>query len=159
MLVRYYAVVVCPSVCPSVRHKPVLYRNHWTNRAAFWQEDFFSPVPHCVIRNFEHLQKLRYFPLRTLSQTPDLQKFRHGKSIALSTKLVVVVVDGRACWRHLYDSRRVVAVYYKSLNCNPPTPLLQFVMDLLYKLFRQLTRFRLTWRVARSVCGSRASCV
>ena len=76
MLVRYYAVVMCPSVCPSVRHKPALYRNHWTNRAAFWQEDFFSPVPHCVIRNFEHLQKLRYFPLGTLSETPDLQKFR-----------------------------------------------------------------------------------
>ena len=47
-----------------------------------------------------------------------LTKFRHGKSIALSTTLVVVVVDGRACRRHLYDNRRVVAVYYKSVNCN-----------------------------------------
>ena len=47
-----------------------------------------------------------------------LPKFRHGKSIALSTKIVVVVVDGRVCRRHLYDSRRVVAVYYKSVNCN-----------------------------------------
>ena len=66
-----------------------------------------------------------------------LRKFRHGKSIALSTKLVVV--DGRACWQHLYDSRRVVAVYYKSVNCNPLTPLLRFVVDFFYNLLLQLT--------------------
>jgi len=40
-----------------------------------------------------------------------------GKSIALSTKLVVVVVDCRVCWWHVYDNR-VVAVYYKSVNSN-----------------------------------------
>jgi len=62
------------------------------------------------------------------------EKFRHGKSIALSTTLVVVV-DGRACWRHLYDSRRVVAVYYQSENCNPLTPFLRFAVDSLYNLF------------------------
>jgi len=55
-----------------------------------------------------------------------LGKFRRGQSIALSTKLVVVVVD---------------AVYYKSVNCNPPTPSLRFVVDLLYSLFLQLTRY------------------
>jgi len=34
-----YAIVVHPSllsVCPSVRHKPLLCRNDWTNRADFW---------------------------------------------------------------------------------------------------------------------------
>ena len=57
-----------------------------------------------------------------------LSKFRRGTSIVLSmsTKLVVVVVDGRVCRRHLYDSRRVVAVYYKSVNCNLLTPLRRF---------------------------------
>ena len=55
-----------------------------------------------------------------------LGKFRRGQSIALSTKLVVVVVD---------------AVYYKSINRNPPTPSLRFVVDLLYNLFLQLTRY------------------
>jgi len=69
-------------------------------------------------------------------------------SIALSTTLVVVVVDGRVCWRHLYDNRRVVAVYYKSINCNPLTRWLRFVVDLLYNLFLQLTRFWLTARSA-----------
>ena len=42
-----------------------------------------------------------------------------------------------------------MAVYYKSVNCNPLTPLLRFVVDLLYNLyFLQLTRSRLTVRRA-----------
>ena len=73
-------------------------------------------------------KKIRVPPKITVlpseSLPPNSGKFRHGKSIALSRKLVVVVVDGRACWRHLYDSRQVVAVYYKSVNCNPVTPFL-----------------------------------
>ena len=44
-----------------------------------------------------------------------LSKFCHGKSITLSTKLVVV---GRVCWRHMYNIWRVVAAYYKLINCN-----------------------------------------
>ena len=74
--------------------------------------------------------KISALPSWTFSQTSDFKKFRNGKAIALSTKLVVV--DGRACWRHLQDSRRVVAVYYKSVNCNPPIPLLWLAVDLLY---------------------------
>jgi len=62
-----------------------------------------------------------------------LRKFRHSKSIALSTKLVVVV-DGRACSRHLYDSRRVVAVYNGSVSCNPLTPLLWFLCGFVVQL-------------------------
>ena len=96
-------------------------------------------------------------PLELCPKIRTYRKFRHGKSMALSTKLVVVV-DGRACWRHLYDDRRVVAVYYKSVNCNPLTPLLRFVVDLSYNLFLQLARLWLTQRVARSLCASRASC-
>ena len=61
--------------------------------------------------------------LRDFVPNSGLRKFRHCKSNALSTTLVVVVLDGRVCWRHLYDDRRVVAVYYKSIYCNPLTPL------------------------------------
>ena len=43
-----------------------------------------------------------------------------------------VVVDGRARWRHLYDTRRVLAVYCSSVNCNPLSPLHRFAVDLLY---------------------------
>ena len=64
--------------------------------------------------------------------------------MALSIKHVVVVDDGRVCWRRLYDNRRVVAVYCMSINCNSLSPLLRFVVDLLYNLFLQLTRFCLT---------------
>jgi len=117
MLARY---MLASCVYPSVCHKPVLYRNDWTNRAGFWQEGLLSP--HCVIRKFGYLRKLGYFPPRHFFPYSGLSKFRRGNSIALSTKLVVVV-DGQACWRHLYDSRRVVAVYYKSVNCNPLTRL------------------------------------
>ena len=71
---RRCASAVCAlCVRPSVRHKPVLYRNDWTNRAGFWQEGFLSP--HCVIRKFGYLRKLGYFPPGTLSHTPDLANF------------------------------------------------------------------------------------
>jgi len=75
-----YAVVVCLSVWlsvrSSVRHKPVLYRNDWTNRAGFWYGGFLPPIPHCVLKTFGYLQKLGYFPSEgTLSQTPDFDNF------------------------------------------------------------------------------------
>ena len=47
---------------------------------------------------------------RNLSQSLDFRKISK-----------VVVINIQACWWHLSDSRRVVAVYYKSVNCNPLT--------------------------------------
>jgi len=117
-------------VCPSVRHKPVLYRNDWTNRAGFLAWRLPSVSATLSVKVIWVSAKISALPSWTFSQTSDFKKCRHGKSIALSTKLVVV--DGRACWRHLYDSRRVVAVCYKSVNCNPPIPLLWLAVDLLY---------------------------
>ena len=35
------------SVCPFVCHKPVFYRNDWTNRADFCHGGFLPPIPHC----------------------------------------------------------------------------------------------------------------
>jgi len=85
----------CPlSVGLSVCHKPALYRNEWTNRASFWHAGFISPIPRCDLRRFLYFQKLGYF-LWNFVPNSGLGKFRHGKSIALSTKLVIVVVDGR----------------------------------------------------------------
>jgi len=54
---------VCPSVRPSVRHKPVLYRNDWTNPDGICHGGFLSPILNCVIRKFGYLQKLGYIPL------------------------------------------------------------------------------------------------
>ena len=81
-----------------------------------------------------------------------VRKFLKGKSIVLSTKLV----DSPACWRHLYDNRRVVAVYCTSVNCNPLTPLLRFVVDLWYKLLRHFA-YKILTDNAQSVCCSGAS--
>jgi len=102
-----FVVVVCPPVCLTVCHKP--------HRAGFWHGHFRPAIPRYVVRKYGYLWKFGYFPLEIFSQTSD---YRHDKSIALSTTLVVVV-DGRVCWRHLYDNRRVVAVYCKSISCNP----------------------------------------
>jgi len=116
-----YAVVACPS---SVCHKPVLCRNYWTNRAGFWHWGLFPPISHCVIRKFGYLQKLGYFHLELC---PEL---RTSKIFATASRSrcqqLVVVDDGRVCRRQQYDNRRVVAVYYKSIKCNPLSPLLRF---------------------------------
>ena len=129
---RYiYAVVLCLSV----RHKPVLYRKEWKNRTG----GFLPPITHCA--NWD-ISKDEAIPVWNLVSNSRLGKFRHGKSVALSSKLDVVV-DGRVCWRHLYDSRRVVAVYYKSVNCNPP--LLRFAVDLLYKMLTGTARRVFCW--------------
>jgi len=88
-----FAVTVL-SVCSSVRQsqprRPVLYRT--TERI----ELVFGIIPHCVVRKFEYVQKLGYFPLDLRPKLRTFGKFRHGKSVALSTTLVVVV-DGGAC--------------------------------------------------------------
>ena len=81
-----------------------------------------STYPTLCYKEMSVSSKITVLPCGTFLPNSGLGKFRHGKLIALSTKLVVVVVDGRACWRHLYGIRRVVAVYYKSVNCNPLTP-------------------------------------
>jgi len=64
----------------------------------FGRGGFFSvpSIRHCVIRKFGYLQSQGTSPCVFLPNS-RLRKFRRRKSIALSTKLVVVVVDGRAC--------------------------------------------------------------
>jgi len=60
-----------------------------------------------------------------------------------------------------YATVALCIVYYTSVDRNAPTQLLRSVVDSLYHrvpaVVQQMTRFRLTQRVARSVCGSRAS--
>jgi len=59
---------------------------------------FLPPIPDCVIRKYRYAQKLRT-SLWDFVPNSGLQKSRHGKSIALSITLVVVVVvvDVPAC--------------------------------------------------------------
>jgi len=48
---------------------------------------------HCAVGKFRYLKKLGYSHLELCPKNSGLRKFRHDKSIALSTKLVVVVVS------------------------------------------------------------------
>ena len=100
--------------------------------------------------------KISVLPSGTLSQTSDLENFATA-SRSRCQQLVVVVDDGRACWRRLYDNQRVVAVYYTSINCNPLTP-----FDLLWicRITCSYSWQDFDWHsVARSVCSSTASCL
>ena len=68
------------SVCPSVRHKSVFYRNGWTNWAGFWHVSFLPPVLHCVKSKFGYLQN-KGTSLWNFVLNSGVKKFRHGISI------------------------------------------------------------------------------
>jgi len=152
-------ICCCPvSICLSVRPSQAGTVSKWLDESSWflaWKWKLPSTYPIMCYNEILSSPKLGYFPLEFCSKL--YRKFCHGKSIVLSTKLVIVV-DSQACWQHLYDNRWVMVVYYKSVNCNPRTTLLQFVVDLLYNLFLQLTSF--DWQhIARSICSSRLSCL
>jgi len=126
-----HAVAVCPSVCRSVRpseagivSKP-LDESRW-----FWARRLPFICFTLCCKEIRVSPKIRVLPHWNFVPNSLLRKFCHGKSIALSTQLD----DSRACWWHLYDSRRVMT----SVSCNPLTPLLWFVVDLLFNVFLQL---------------------
>jgi len=52
---------VCLSDRLSVCHKPVLYRNDWTNRAGFWDGGFFQHYPTLCYRETRESPKEGYF--------------------------------------------------------------------------------------------------
>jgi len=112
---------VCPSVCVQELHnvskgQPVWYRNDWTNPAIFlsWRLPstyhtlcykgiwvYISPNARVLPSGSPDIRKI---PPRQVDRVwRVVNKTRHRRRL----------VDGRACWRHLYDNRWVVAVYYK----------------------------------------------
>ena len=103
-------------------------------------------------RKFEYLQKVGYW---------NCPKLRTHKISPRRCQQLVDVVDGRVCWRHLYDNRRVVAVYYTSRSTVTLSLLTSiccgFVLKLVYTVDKILTDIMRC--VARTVCGSRVSCL
>jgi len=118
---------VCPSISPSlsVRHKPV-YCIETTERIELvlaWGYLTQSRRPALCYKEISVSPKIRVLPPGTLPQTPDFKisprqvdrvvnktrRRRRRQQICLSTTPI-------------YDNRRVAAVYYKSVNCNPLTP-------------------------------------
>ena len=133
-----YAVVVCLSDCLSVLSHDVklLYRNDHTDRptADFWHGSFFWHIVHCILRKFVYFQKLRVLPSGSLLQTLDLENFATasrwcGRLNSSTVELVDHTYEGRAPrdWIH--------TVCYSLIDCNPLTPLLRFILDLLQNLF------------------------
>jgi len=51
------AGVLAMTLCMSIRHKSVFYRNGWTIWADFWYGSFLPDMIHCIKRKFRYLQK------------------------------------------------------------------------------------------------------
>ena len=80
------------SVRPSVRHKPVFYRNDWTNRAGISHGGFLPPIPHCVVRKYGYRQNSRYF-LQTQKISPGVDRVVNKNSSSSSSTTVEFVDD------------------------------------------------------------------
>ena len=141
------AMAFCLSFC--VCRKSEFYRNGWTNRTGFWHPGALSSTypMHCAIhKEIRVSPKIRALLSGTLTQALDLQIFRHGQSIALSTKLV----HGRARWPRTRRSTRrewTQIVYNTSVDRNALTPLMfcrKSEVQLVPTVVQQLARFRLT---------------
>ena len=131
-----YAVVVCLSDCLSVRHMTLSYYIETTTRIGlrliFGTEASFD-ISYTVLK-FVYFQKLRVLPSGTLLQTLDLENFATasrwcGRLNSSTVELVDHTYEGRAPrdWIH--------TVCYSLIDCNPLTPLLRFILDLLQNLF------------------------
>ena len=99
----------------------------------FWHGGFLPPI----VRKFGYLQKSGHFPLELF---PKLRTFKNFATASRSSCQQNSSSSSSTVER--VDNRRVVAVYYKLVNCNSQTPLglLRFLVDSLYNLFLQLTR-------------------
>ena len=86
--------VMCPSVRPSVRHKPLLHRNDWTNRAVLaWRLP--STYPSQYFKEICVSPKMKVLPAGTLSQTQDLEKItpRRCQQNSSSSSTVELIDD------------------------------------------------------------------
>jgi len=94
MLVGCAAVVYLShrlSVCLSVTSRYCIEMIDWASWFLAWRLPFTYHRLRC--KEIQVPPKIRALLSGTLSQILDLKKFRHGKSIVLSTRLV----DDRAC--------------------------------------------------------------
>jgi len=129
-------------VCLSVRPSQASIVSKVLDKSSlFWHGGFFPPIQHCAVRKCGYLQKLRYFLLRTLSPTPELENFaaasrsRCQQHSSSSSSTTVELVDDTYAVAPINES------WLFTTSRSTVTPLLRFVVDLLYNLFVQLTRF------------------
>ena len=99
MPARHNVVVVCLSVRLFVRHKPVLYRNDWTNRAGFGMDACFMSL-YCK----EIWVSLRNKDTSVWNYVPDsgLRNFATTRSCCQQSSSTDELVH------HTYDGRRAI---------------------------------------------------
>ena len=117
-----YAVVVCPAVC----HKPGLYRNDWIYIAGFLARELLLTYPKLCYKKIRVSPKIRALPSGTLPQIPDVENFATASRC-------------RACGLHLRRSSAswlgAQSLLHIGLLVSSWSPLLRFVLDLIYNLF------------------------
>ena len=75
-----HAVVMCPSVCPSVGQKPELYPKRLEESSC--HGGFLPPLPRCVIRKFGYLQKVTNISQSfTYKMTAKINWHRYGTKL------------------------------------------------------------------------------
>ena len=96
MLARYMlSSCVLLSVRPS---QAGIVSKHQDESSWYLAQWLPSTYPTLCYKDIYVSPKITVLPAGTLSRTSHWRHFRHGKSIALSTTLIVVVVDGRVCF-------------------------------------------------------------
>ena len=111
-----------PSVPPSVTSRYCIETTGRIELGFVTEASFHLSIPHWVVRKFGLLQKLGYSLWHCVPNS-EFRKFRHSsrsrcQQNSSSSSSTVELVDDTCS---LYDSRRVAAVYYTSVNCNPLT--------------------------------------
>ena len=101
-----YAVIVCLSVCPSACLSVLLSVSvaslYCIETIGRIERDFFGMeasfhLSHTVLYGNSGISKNKDTSLWNFVRNSGLRKFRHGKSMVLST----ILIDGGARWRHL----------------------------------------------------------
>jgi len=125
MLSACVRLSVCLSVCLS---QAGIASKRLDESSCFLVRRLCSTYPTLCYKDIWVSPKIRVLPAGTLSQTPDLETISPRQVDRVVNKSRRRHHRRSSLWRQLYDNRRVVVVYYKSVNCNPLTPLLRFVV-------------------------------
>jgi len=124
MLARYI-YICCRRV--SVCHKPVLYRNDWTNRASFWHGGFLPSIPHCY-KEIWASPEIKVLSPGTLSQIPDFETIsprQLDRIVNKSRRRSSLLTQIGQSW--LFTTILSTVTLYNSYTA--------IVVDLLYNLF------------------------
>jgi len=109
-----YTMALCPSVCVRMSQVGVLSIRRDESSWVLARR-LPSPLSYAVLQRNSGIFKIRVGLVLSGTLSQILGLFRHGKSIACQqNSSTVELVD------HTYHGRRIVDVYYTSVDCNGP---------------------------------------